>query len=80
MSRNADLPARTFLKASEVSSLFNVSPQTVYFWHKMGQIQGIKVCGSLRIYSNSLTGLLSTPGDGGRGKAMPWPGIWRPKT
>ena len=80
MSYNADLPARTFLKPSEVASFFNVSPQTVYFWHKMGQIQGVKICGSLRIYSNSLTGLLGTYGDGGREKAVTEPGAWRRNT
>ncbi len=77
MSYNADLPARTFLKPSEVASFFNVSPQTVYFWHRMGQIRAIKICGSLRIYGNSLARLLGTYGDGGRGEAIPAPGAWR---
>jgi hypothetical protein len=80
MSYDADLRARTFLKPSEVASFFNVSPQTVYFWHKMGQIHGIKICGSLRIYSNSLAGLLGSCGDGGHGKAVPEPGPWRRNT
>jgi DNA-binding transcriptional MerR regulator len=58
MSYNSELPSRTFLKPSEVASFFNVAPQTVYFWHRMGKIQGIKIGGSLRIYTSSLVGIL----------------------
>ena len=55
MSYNSKSPHRTFLKPSDVASLFNVSLQTVYFWHRMGMIQGIKIGGgTLRIFASSL--------------------------
>ena len=50
-----ELPDRTLLKPSQVASLFNVSPQTVYFWHRTGMIEGIKIGGRiLRIFASSL--------------------------
>ncbi|MGA2107514.1 MAG: helix-turn-helix domain-containing protein [Syntrophorhabdales bacterium] len=58
MSYNSELPSRTFLKPSEVASFFNVAPKTVYFWHRMGRIEGIKIGGSLRIYTSSLVRIL----------------------
>jgi len=58
MPYKSELPSRTFLKPSEVASFLNVAPKTVYFWHSMGRIQGIKIGGSLRIYTNSLVGIL----------------------
>lgn len=55
MSHNSESPHRTFPKPSEVASLFGVSPQTVYFWHRMGMIQGIKIDGgTFRIFASSL--------------------------
>ncbi|HUJ70309.1 MAG TPA: helix-turn-helix domain-containing protein [Syntrophorhabdales bacterium] len=50
----SELPGRTLLKPSEVASLFGVSPQTVYNWHRMGMIHGVKISGILRIYASSL--------------------------
>ena len=51
MSYISELPDRTFLKPSEVASLFDVSPQTVYLWHRMGMIEGIKIDGrTLRVF------------------------------
>ena len=58
MSYSSELPTRTFLKPSEVASLFNIAPQTVYFWHRMGKIEGVKIGGSLRIYTSSLAAIL----------------------
>jgi hypothetical protein len=57
MSDNREMPSRTFLKPSEVASLFNVSVYTVYFWHRMEAIAGIKIGGCLRIYRSSLEGI-----------------------
>ena len=54
MSYNIELPSRILLTPSEVASFFNVSLRTVYFWHKIGKIQGIKIWRFLRIYRNSL--------------------------
>jgi len=54
MSCNNELPSRILLTPSEVASFFNVSLRTVYFWHKIGKIQGIKIWRFLRIYRNSL--------------------------
>lgn len=54
---NSEMPVRTFLKPFEVATLFNVSVSTVYLWHRMGKIDGIKICGSLRIYRHSLAGI-----------------------
>jgi predicted site-specific integrase-resolvase len=36
-----ELPDRNFLKPSEVASLFDVSPRTVYLWHHMGMIETV---------------------------------------
>lgn len=46
--------SRTFLKPSEVASLFNISVSTVYFWHRMEMIHGVKIGGCLRIFQSSL--------------------------
>ena len=56
---SGELPARTLLKPSEVASFFNVSPKTVYLWHDMGRIEGIKIRASLRILAKSLKDLLN---------------------
>jgi len=55
MAYSSELPGRTLLKPSEVASLFGVSPRTVYHWHRMGVIEGIKINGILRIYTSSLS-------------------------
>jgi len=55
MAYSSELPGRTLLKPSEVASLFGVSPHTVYHWHRMGMIQGVKIKGVLRIYASSLS-------------------------
>jgi len=57
MSYNSELPSRTLLTPFEVASFFDVSLRTVYFWHKIGKIQGIKVWRFLRIYRDSLKGV-----------------------
>jgi len=57
MSYNTELPSRILLTPSEVASFFNVSVRTVYFWHKIGKIQGIKIWRFLRICRNSLDGM-----------------------
>ena len=62
MTRTRELPDRTVLKPSEVASLLNVSPQTVYFWHRMGVIEGVKIGGTLRILTSSLERVLRWPG------------------
>ena len=55
MAYISELPDRTLLKPVEVASLFNVSPQTVYLWHSMGMIGGVKIGGRiLRIFASSL--------------------------
>jgi len=55
MSHTREMSSRTFLKPSEVASLFNVSLSTVYFWHRMQMIRGVKIGGCLRIYRGSLS-------------------------
>jgi len=61
MSYNTDeLPSRIFLTPSEVASFFNVSLRTVYFWHKIGKIQGIRIWRFLRVYRNSLEGMAAS--------------------
>jgi len=57
MCYNTELPSRILLTPSEVASFFNVSVPTVYFWHKIGKIQGIKIWRFLRICRNSLEGM-----------------------
>ena len=60
MLDSCQVPSRTFLKPSEVASLFNVSVYTVYFWYRMERIAGIKIGGCLRIYRSSLGGVSNT--------------------
>lgn len=48
------LPERTFLRASEVASIFGVSLWTVYSWHEAGKIEGVKIGRSLRLYRKSV--------------------------
>ena len=54
MAYISELPGRTLLKPSEVASLFNVSPQAVYLWHRMGMIEGVKIGRTLRIQASSI--------------------------
>jgi len=58
MSHTREMSSRTFLKPAEVASLFNVSLSTVYLWHRMEIIRGVKIGGCLRIYRRSLGGIL----------------------
>jgi len=64
MSYNSELPLRTFLKPSEVAAFFRIALETVYFWHRMGKIEGIKIYGCLRIYRRSLIGIPRREADG----------------
>jgi excisionase family DNA binding protein len=59
MPYSSELPERTLLRPSEVASFFNVSPKTIYLWHEMGRIEGIKIRTTLRIFAASLKNLLS---------------------
>ena len=59
MYRTSDLPARSLLTPFEVASFYDVSLRTVYFWHRIGKIQGIKIWRFLRIYRSSLRGIRS---------------------
>ena len=54
MAYMSELPGRTLLKPSQVASLFHVSPQAVYLWHRMGMIEGVKIGRTLRIQTSSL--------------------------
>lgn len=46
---------KTLLKPSEASAHFNIPLPTIYFWYRMGNIDGVKVNGTcLRIFRESL--------------------------
>ena len=53
-----DLPDKTLLRPNDVAFFLSVSLKTVYRWHRMGTIKGIKVKGSLRIYRDSILNLV----------------------
>lgn len=53
-----DLPDKTLLRPNDVASFLSVSLKTVYRWHRLGTIRGIKVKGSLRIYRDSIVKLV----------------------
>jgi excisionase family DNA binding protein len=53
-----DLPDKTLLRPNDVASFLSVSLKTVYRWHRLGTIKGIKVKGSLRIYRDSIVKLV----------------------
>ena len=53
-----DLPDKTLLRPNDVASFLSVSLKTVYRWHRLGTIKGIKVKGSLRIYRDSILKLV----------------------
>ena len=59
MSSKGELLSRTLIKPSDVASLLGVSRQTVYLWHDIGKIEGVKLGGSLRIYGSSVARVLS---------------------
>ncbi|MGD0663302.1 MAG: helix-turn-helix domain-containing protein [Syntrophorhabdales bacterium] len=52
MAYISELPGRTLLKPSEAASLFNLSPKTIYFWHRIGMIEGVKIGRILRIQTS----------------------------
>ena len=54
MTYHTELPSQNLLTPFEVASFLDVSLRTVYFWHKIGKIQGIKIWRFLRIYRSSL--------------------------
>ena len=61
MSHDSELPVRTLLRPSEASARFNIPLQTIYFWYRMGNIEGINVNGRcLRIFSRSLLAFLGS--------------------
>lgn len=63
MAHSGELPDRTLLKPSEVAFRLDVSPQTVYFWHCVGVIEGVKIGGrTLRIFASSLEHMASMRG------------------
>jgi len=62
MAYTGELPDRTFLKPTEVASLLDVSPKTVYFWHSVGIIEGVKIQKIVRIYTSSLERIAPTRG------------------
>jgi len=48
-------PQKTLLKPSEASAHFSIPVATIYFWYRIGNIDGIKVNGRcLRIFSTWL--------------------------
>lgn len=54
-------PAQTLLKPSEASVRFNIPLPTIYFWYRVGTIDGVNVNGRcLRIYSASLQEFLGS--------------------
>ena len=52
---------KTLIKATEAADRFNVPLSTIYTWHQMGKIDGVKLNGkSLRIFSESLSAFLKS--------------------
>jgi len=52
---------KTFIKATEAADRCNVPLSTIYTWHQMGKIDGIKLNGkSLRIFSESFFAFLES--------------------
>jgi len=61
---------KTLIKATEAADRFNVPLSTIYTWHQMGKIEGVKLNGkSLRIFSESLSTFLESRNDRTREKA-----------
>ena len=62
---------KTLIKATEAADRFNVPLSTIYTWHQMGKIEGVKLNGkSLRIFSESLFAFLESRNDRTRQKAL----------
>jgi excisionase family DNA binding protein len=62
---------KTLIKATEAADRFNVPLSTIYTWHQMGKIEGVKLNGkSLRIFSESLFAFLESRNDRTREKAL----------
>ena len=62
---------KTLIKATEAADRFNVPLSTIYTWHQMGKIEGVKLNGkSLRIFSESLFAFLESRSDRTREKAL----------
>lgn len=60
---------KTLIKATEAADRFNVPLSTIYTWHQMGKIEGVKLNGkSLRIFSESLFTFLKSRNGRMRGK------------
>lgn len=53
-----DLPSKTLLRPDEVASFLSICPKTVYRWYQAGILGGTKLNGTLRIYRESLLGLM----------------------
>ena len=51
---NENLPSKTLLKPAEVAVYFGVSRKTVYRWCARGQLRGVRLRRSLRIYRQSV--------------------------
>ena len=49
-----DLPEKTLLRPDEVASFLRVSIKTVYRWCAKGQLHGVRLKRSLRIYRESV--------------------------
>jgi excisionase family DNA binding protein len=62
---------KTLIKATEAADRFNVPLSTIYTWHQMGKIEGVKLNGkSLRIFSESLFAFLESRNGRTREKAV----------
>jgi len=60
---------KTLIKAAEAADRFNVPVSTIYTWHQMGKIEGVKLNGkSLRIFSESLFTFLKSRSGRMKGK------------
>jgi predicted site-specific integrase-resolvase len=65
--RTIDPAAKTLLKPSEAAVLFDVPLPTIYFWHRMGNIHGVKINGTcLRIFTESIREFLRSRPTGDR--------------
>jgi excisionase family DNA binding protein len=64
MKTFSDLPQRTLLTPEEVALFFGVSLKTVYRWYRSGLIEGMKLRRSMRIYRDSVVGLLQKKDEG----------------
>ena len=60
---------KTLIKATEAADRCNVPLSTIYTWHQMGKIEGVKLNGkSLRIFSESLFTFLKSRNGRMKGK------------